>query len=444
MKREDGESTAKAPARAIILRPEIRQRGVRPLTAASLEEAISLATGIGLNVVHAREVKVSKPRASTLFGEGVLEEAKGDADAYEAELLIVDGSLTPAQQRNLERAMDRKVLDRTGLILEVFGERARTREGVLQVSLAALSYQRTRLVRSWTHLERQRGGAGFTGGPGERQIELDRRIIDDQIDRIKKQLEEVRRTRAQHRSGRKRAEAPTIALVGYTNAGKSTLFNRLTGAGVLAADRLFATLDPTMRGIGLPSGRPAILSDTVGFIAELPTQLVEAFRATLEEVSEADVILHVHDLSNPDHAAQASDVRGVLAELGIETEDRILLDVYNKADAADPGERALVEAQIAVKGGAIVSAVTGQGVDGLMAEIDRLLAREASDVVLRVPCMEGEAIAWLHRVSFSVETEAAGDDLLLRVSLPKAEIDRFMKRWSEIAIVESASVRGSS
>ncbi len=388
--------------------------------------------------MHAREVRITRPRAATLFGEGVIEETKATAEGLEAELLVVDGALSPAQQRNLERALDLKVLDRTGLILEVFGERARTREGVLQVSLAALSYQRTRLVRSWTHLERQRGGAGFTGGPGERQIELDRRQIDDQIDRIKRQLEDVRRTRAQHRGGRRRSEARTVALVGYTNAGKSTLFNRMTGAGVYSANQLFATLDPTMRGLELPSGRTAILSDTVGFIAELPTQLVEAFRATLEEVSEADLILHVHDLSNPEFAAQASDVRSVLRDLGIDADTKLILNVYNKADAATAADRAVVAAEVAAGRAAIVSALTGEGVEALLAMIDGTLARGASEIVVRIPCSEGEAIAWLHRVSYETVAENAGDDMVLRVSLPKAEVDRFMKRWSNVAIVEQA------
>lgn len=438
MKHEYDSARDDAPTRAAILRPELPRTGPAPLTAASLDEAVTLAHGIGLEVVAAREVRVARPRAATLFGEGVISEMRDEANRLEAELLIVDGALTPAQQRNLERAFDRKVLDRTGLILEVFGERARTREGVLQVSLAALSYQRTRLVRSWTHLERQRGGAGFTGGPGERQIELDRRQIDDQIDRIKRQLDDVRRTRAQHRSGRKRADTATVALVGYTNVGKSTLFNRITGAGVLSADQLFATLDPTMRGLETPSGRTAIISDTVGFIAELPTQLVEAFQATLEEVLEADVILHVHDLSSPDCHAQAADVRRVLANIGVDSEDRPILDVYNKADIANAADRDMAAADVAAGRAVIVSAATGEGVDDLLVKIDQLLARDAADIVVRVPCSEGAAIAWLHRVSFAIQQEQSGEDMTMRVSLPKAEIDRFMKRWSDIAVVEAA------
>ena len=428
-----------APVRALILRPDIPSPGPAPLTAASLEEAITLARGIGLEVENAREVTLNRPRASTLFGEGVIEETAALAKATDAELLIVDGALTPAQQRNLERAVHMKVLDRTGLILEVFGERARTREGVLQVSLAALSYQRTRLVRSWTHLERQRGGAGFTGGPGERQLELDRRQIDDQIDRIKRQLQDVRRTRAEHRKGRRRSDSGTAALVGYTNAGKSTLFNRLTGAGVLSADQLFATLDPTMRAVRLSSGRHAIFSDTVGFIAELPTQLVEAFRATLEEVSEADVVLHVHDLASPDWRAQAEDVRRVLADLGVDNETRRFLNVYNKADIAAPEDIEIVSLEASRGEAAVVSAVTGAGVEDLLAVVDRLLAEDSVDVVLRVPCSEGAAIAWLHRVSFASDVEMADDDMVFKASLPKAELDRFMKRWESIAVVEAAS-----
>ena len=431
-----------APTRAIVLRPDLPRRGPAPLTAASLSEAVTLARGIGLEIVYANEIRVAKPRAATLFGEGVLEDARVQAKLLDAELLIVDGALSPAQQRNLERAVELKVLDRTGLILEVFGERARTREGVLQVSLAALTYQRSRLVRSWTHLERQRGGAGFTGGPGERQLELDRRQIDDQIDRIKTQLEAVRRTRAEHRKGRRRRDAPTVALVGYTNVGKSTLFNRITGAGVLSANQLFATLDPTMRGLELPSGRPAVLSDTVGFIAELPTQLVEAFRATLEEVAEADIVLHVHDLSSPARRAQANDVRAVLADLGIEQGDRPMIDVYNKADCADAADRELVAAEVASGNAAVVSAETGEGVDALLEAIDLALAREAVDVVIRAPFTAGEAVAWLHRMSFTIDTETTDSDMTLRVVLTREALKRFMKRWPDIAIVEAVERRG--
>lgn len=429
------------PTRAIVLRPDLPKSGPAPLTAASLAEAVTLARGIGLKIVHALEIRVAKPRAATLFGEGVLEEARVVAKSLDAELLIVDAALTPAQQRNLERAVELKVLDRTGLILEVFGERARTREGVLQVSLAALSYQRSRLVRSWTHLERQRGGAGFTGGPGERQLELDRRLIDDQIDRIKKQLQSVRRTRAEHRKGRRRRDAPTVALVGYTNVGKSTLFNRITGAGVLSADQLFATLDPTMRALDLPSGRQGVLSDTVGFIAELPTQLVEAFRATLEEVAEADIVLHVHDLSSPERRAQANDVRGVLSDLGIEAGDRPMIDVYNKADQADATDRAHVEMEAQGDNAAVVSAETGEGVDLLLQKIDRALARESVDVVLRMPFEAGDAVAWLHRASFSVETETNEADMTMRVVLARDELERFIKRWPDIAVVEAVERR---
>lgn len=423
--------------RAVILRPILREKGPSSQTAASLKEAISLASGIGLEVVFAREAQVSKPKAATLIGEGLIAELRQEISLQKASLAIFDVSLSPAQQRNLERALEIKVLDRTGLILEVFGARARTREGVLQVSLAALSYQRTRLVRSWTHLERQRGGAGFTGGPGERQIELDRRQIDNQIDRIKAQLEDVRRTRAQHRNRRQRTKASTVALVGYTNVGKSTLFNFLTGAGVLSADQLFATLDPTMRGVTLPSGAQIILSDTVGFIAELPTQLVEAFRATLEEVTEADLILHVHDLADPEHAVQAEDVRKVLSSLGVDGETKKIFDVYNKVDIADHKDLDLVQPAINLGKAMAVSAISGEGTETLLNSIDKALAADGSEVVVRLSCTAGDAIAYLHRTAFTITSEADGENLIVRAKLPKLDVDRFVKQWAGVAVVES-------
>jgi len=331
----------------------------------------------------------------------------------------VDGALTPVQQRNLERAWDAKVIDRTGLILEIFGARARTREGVLQVDLAALSYQRTRLVRSWTHLERQRGGAGFLGGPGEAQIEIDRRLIDEKIVKLKRQLEDVRRTRGIQRRARRRVPFPVVALVGYTNAGKSTLFNRLTDGGVLAQDQLFATLDPTMRGLDLPSGRRAILSDTVGFISDLPTQLVAAFRATLEEVVEADLILHVRDIADPDTAAQKHDVDLVLDELEAHLTPR--MELWNKID--------LLDAPPAMNGGVPVSAVTGQGVEDLLEAVDAELSRSRSVCDFVLPPDDGAAIAWLYRHGDVQRREDGDDGVSLTVSLDPADRARFERQF---------------
>ncbi len=427
-----------APERVIIVRPILPDKRASTETAASLKEAISLAEGIGLQVIFARETQIPKPKAATLVGEGLISEIKQEAVLKRASLVIFDAALSPAQQRNLERALEKKVLDRTGLILEVFGARARTREGVLQVSLAALSYQRTRLVRSWTHLERQRGGAGFTGGPGERQIELDRRQIDNQIDRIKSQLEDVRRTRTQHRNNRQRSNSATVALVGYTNVGKSTLFNFLTGAGVLSADQLFATLDPTMRGVVLPSGSKIILSDTVGFIAELPTQLVEAFRATLEEVLEADLILHVHDLADPEHIIQAEDVKMVLAELGIDRGSKKIIDVYNKVDIANAKDIDSVQPAINSGQAIAVSAVTGEGAEVLLSFIDEALAANGSEVVVRISCAAGDALAYLYRTAFSISSESDGEDVIVRAKLAKSDLARFVKQWSGTAIIEAA------
>ena len=325
--------------RALVLHP-IRSKGGPRDPQDALAEAVSLATALDLDVVASATVPLPRARAGQLFGKGKVEELGKRIEEEEVGLVIIDGPLSPVQQRNLEKVWKAKVLDRTGLILEIFGDRAQTREGVLQVELAHLSYQKSRLVRSWTHLERQRGGFGFLGGPGETQIEADRRALDERIDRIKQQLAKVVRTRGQHRAARTRLAYPVVALVGYTNAGKSTLFNRLTGSGVLAKDMLFATLDPTMRAIALPRGKRAILSDTVGFISDLPHQLVAAFRATLEEVLEADLILHVRDIAHPETEIQAENVRSILAGLGVGDEAQArMIEVWNKVDALDAGAR---------------------------------------------------------------------------------------------------------
>ncbi|MEZ5849471.1 MAG: GTPase HflX [Hyphomicrobiaceae bacterium] len=365
-----------------------------------LEEARGLAEAIDLDVRGAQLVTVNAPKPGTLIGSGKVDELKTLVERDEIELVIVDHALSPVQQRNLERAWNAKVLDRTGLILEIFGRRARTREGRLQVELAHLTYQKSRLVRSWTHLERQRGGAGFLGGPGETQLELDRRIIQDRIDSLHEELAKVVRTRELHRAGRRRVPYPIIAIVGYTNAGKSTLFNRVTGAAVMAKDQVFATLDPTMREIRLPGGRRVILSDTVGFISDLPTMLVAAFRATLEEVIEADLILHVQDVSHTERAAQRVDVERVLDEIGIAVSgpDAHILEVWNKVDRLD-AEQQDEMAHVARRADGtpvLISAVTGAGIDTLLARIDERLAGNDRIVSVSVPAADGSLVAWLH------------------------------------------------
>jgi GTP-binding protein HflX len=379
-----------------------------------LAEAEGLAMAIGLVIGHSAVLPVRKTQPNTLFGSGQVQNIAVWCEQYEAELVILDGALTPIQQRNLEDKLKRKVIDRTGLILEIFGERAVTAEGRLQVELAHLDYQQSRLVRSWTHLERQRGGFGFLGGPGETQIEADRRMIRQRMSRLRRELEQVRKTRTLHRERRGRAPWPVIALVGYTNAGKSTLFNRLTGAEVMAEDLLFATLDPTMRAIGLPGVEKAILSDTVGFISDLPTQLVAAFRATLEEVTGADLICHVRDMANPSHAAQKKQVLEVLADLGVVAKDTgdstiPILEVWNKCDLLDTEMLVELRKAAGAKEAAILSAATGEGVAALEERIAGLLTGAAQEVSFILPLSDGRRMAWLHAHGEVLAEEDAGD-----------------------------------
>jgi len=395
------------------------------------DEAVGLARAIDLDPVHTQIVTIADPRPATLIGTGKLDELAEIVKETKAELVIVDHPLTPVQQRNLEKALNAKVLDRTGIILEIFGRRARTKEGALQVELAHLNYQKGRLVRSWTHLERQRGGAGFLGGPGETQIEADRRVLQDKIIKLKRELEVVRRTRDLHRAKRKKVPFPVVAIVGYTNAGKSTLFNRLTGAGVLAEDMLFATLDPTLRRVRLPHGTTVILSDTVGFISDLPTHLIAAFRATLEEVVEADLVLHLRDISDPDTAAQAEDVERILADLGVASDAEHIIEVWNKVDLLDEANRArlIAEGSDPAKGPPIaVSAITGEGIPALVEIIETRLSGALEEATYDVPPQQFALVDWLYRngdVTRRVDNEDGSVTISMRVSAAaQHEIER--------------------